>query len=481
MGSTALHLLHAGRAGSAALVAPDGSEVSYAALTSLASDISRLLDVSQKALVACLVRRDPASIAVCAAALGMGHAVLPFESQSPLVIREMCRKFTPDFIASADAAELPDGYLRVGEVSGVVVHRRTEAAAGDDLSPELAMLLRTSGSLGPPKAVRLSYDNLASNASAIADVLSFDNVSRGVTTLPIDFSFGLSIVNSHLFAGASLLVTDAPVISPAFWSSVRKAACTDIAAVPFTYRVLDARGWDPSLFPSLRLACQAGGGLAPAVIERIARRLQGCGSAFVPMYGQTEATARIACMPPGETLDHIGSAGVAVPGGRLSIEDDEIVYEGPNVMLGYAASRADLSAGDHLGGRLRTGDIGSLRDGYLYVVGRRDRDVKVLGRRVNLDAFGTEIGPDVAVVADGDDRLVAFHATSDDEAVAAGARTAAVTAGIAPSTVVTRSVAVLPRTPTGKVDYGALSQSLQGLPAPAKEVRPIPDTPDRGG
>ena len=121
------------------------------------------------------------------------------------------------------------------------------------------------------------------------------------------------------------------------------------------------------------------------------------GGRFFVMYGQTEATARIAYVPPDRLSEKLGSAGIAIPGGRLSIEPagagtmdgpvtGEVVYEGPNVMLGYATGSGDLALGDELGGVLRTGDIGYLdEDGFLFLVGRSKRIAKVFGLRINLD------------------------------------------------------------------------------------------------
>lgn len=105
------------------------------------------------------------------------------------------------------------------------------------------------------------------------------------------------------------------------------------------------------------------------------------------MYGQTEATARMAVLPPERLADKLGSAGLALPGGRLEADDDgEILYHGPNVMMGYADTADDLSRGDDLGGVLRTGDLGRVDpDGFLHITGRLKRMAKIFGIRVNLD------------------------------------------------------------------------------------------------
>lgn len=76
------------------------------------------------------------------------------------------------------------------------------------LNPDLILCLTTSGSTGSPKLVRLSLKNLESNAESIAEYLQIDKNERPVTTLPMYYSFGVSVINSHLIKGATLLLTD---------------------------------------------------------------------------------------------------------------------------------------------------------------------------------------------------------------------------------------------------------------------------------
>ena len=259
-----------------------------------------------------------------------------------------------------------------------------------DAHPDLALLLSTSGSTGAAKLVRLSHDNVASNASAIADYLGLGPSDVALTTLPLHYSYGLSVLTSHLLAGASLVLTDESVTRCSLWELAERAGVTSFAGVPHTYALLETSGCVDRLPSTLRYCTVAGGRLDPAAVRAWAQRVP----SFVVMYGQTEATARMTWLPPHLAAERPDTIGVPIPGGSLRIDpvegpgDDgvgELVYEGPNVMLGYATSPADLALGRTVH-ELRTGDLGVQdEDGLFRVVGRLARFAKVLGLRIDLD------------------------------------------------------------------------------------------------
>ena len=151
----------------------------------------------------------------------------------------------------------PDVVLRGADL----LERRPGSA--HDLHPDLALMLSTSGSTGSPKLVRLSHDNLTSNAEAIADYLGIRASDVAATTLPMHYCYGLSVINSHLVAGASLLLTDLSVVDACFWDAVRAHRVTTFAGVPYTFDLLDRVGFADLDLPSLRYVTQAGGRLAP--------------------------------------------------------------------------------------------------------------------------------------------------------------------------------------------------------------------------
>lgn len=333
-----------------------------------------------------------------------------------------------------------------------------ERFTATEVHPDLALLLTTSGSTGNPKLVRLSADSVRTNAEQIAEVLDITSDEVAITTLPLFYSYGMSVLNSHLIKGATVVLERTGIMQRDFWNAVNEHRVTSMAFVPSQYEMLRRLRFDPAKYPSLRTLTQAGGRLRTDLVTDFAQRMATVGGKLYVMYGQTEAAPRMATLPPERLEEKLGSVGRALPGGAFTIEDDEVVYRGPNVMMGYADTAADLTLGDVQGGELRTGDLGRVDDeGFLFITGRIKRMGKVFGVRINLD--DVEKNFPVAAVA-GDDKLVVFaEGISDDEA--RGLRTKiAEWLGTHFSGVVVSSVEALPLLPNGKIDYRALESSL---------------------
>lgn len=267
-----------------------------------------------------------------------------------------------------------------------------------NLYNELALLLTTSGSTGSPKLVRQSYLNIEENAKSIAAYLELDETERPITTLPMNYTYGLSVINSHLLVGATVLMTETSYAQKGFWDFFRREKATSLAGVPYTYELLKKIRFFRMELPSLRCMTQAGGKLIPERHKEFAEYAQKNGKRFYVMYGQTEATARMSYLPYQKSLGKYGSMGIAIPGGKFYLQDldgsrisqpnvaGELIYEGPNVTLGYAECIQDLAKGDERNGVLETGDIAQFdEDGYYYIVGRLKRFLKIYGNRVNLD------------------------------------------------------------------------------------------------
>lgn len=267
-----------------------------------------------------------------------------------------------------------------------------------ELYPELGLLLTTSGSTGSPKFVRQSYDNIRSNAESIVEYLKLDETERPITTLPMNYTYGLSIINSHALVGATLLVTEKSLMQKEFWTFFKEGKATSFGGVPYTYEILDKLRFMRMELPSLRTMTQAGGKLTPELHAKFAAYAKEKGKNFVVMYGQCEATARMGYLPADMAVEKCGSMGIAIPGGKFVLMDaageeihephvtGELVYEGANVTLGYAECGEDLAKGDERQGLLQTGDMAQFdEDGYYYIVGRKKRFLKIYGNRVNLD------------------------------------------------------------------------------------------------
>jgi acyl-coenzyme A synthetase/AMP-(fatty) acid ligase len=325
--------------------------------------------------------------------------------------------------------------------------------------PDLALLLTTSGSTGNPRLVRLSRTAVLSNAHAIATALGIARSDVAATTLPLHYTYGLSVLHSHLVSGATVLVTDGTVMQRGFWRDVADHGVTSLAAVPYQCEMLRRLHFNPADHPRLRTLTQAGGRLRPELVAEFHERMTAAGGRLVVMYGQAEATARMTVMPDGALPEKLGSVGLAVPGGSVSVAGDgEIVYRGPNVMMGYAETAGDLARGDELGGVLPTGDLGGLdADGFLYISGRKRRIAKIFGVRVNLDDVERMLSGHGALAAvGGDDRVRLWVEGADEPAREALRAEAARRLGTHSTGIEVRAVDRLPLLANGKVNYRAL-------------------------
>lgn len=341
------------------------------------------------------------------------------------------------------------------------------------LNDQLALLLTTSGSTGSPKLVRQSYTNIQSNAEAIVEYLELDDTERPVTTLPMNYTYGLSIINSHALVGATMLLTTQPIVAKEFWSFMKENKATSFGGVPFTYEMLKRIRFFRMDLPDLRTFTQAGGKLAPQLHKEFAEYAEKTGKHFVVMYGQTEATARMGYLPYDKALEKFGSMGKVIPGGKFILRDindnpitepdvvGELVYEGDNVTLGYAECGADLIKGDERGGRLETGDMAKMdADGYYYIVGRKKRFLKLFGNRVNLDEIDRMVKAefeDLDCASTGNDDLMQIFITNEarkDEVMELiHDRT-----HLNPRAYTVRIVSEIPKNEAGKVLYKDLPQ-----------------------
>ena len=262
------------------------------------------------------------------------------------------------------------------------------------INNDLALLLSTSGSTGSKKFVRISYENIYQNTKDIIDFLKIDVNHRTVTTMPPFYTYGLSVINTHLVAGASIVITNSRVTEKAFWKLINDQKVTSFAGVPYFYEILNKIRFDQLSLPHLKYFTQAGGALRKDLIEYFLKYSEKNKKQFIVMYGQTEATARMTYLPYEMSKKKIGSVGIPIPGGKIHLKNDksssdksgEIIYEGKNVSMGYAKNIEDLSKENENQGVLETGDLATKdNDGYIYIVGRKSRDVKLFGHRISLD------------------------------------------------------------------------------------------------
>ena len=456
-----------------------GEVVTYTELASrIAARKAELGTTRRLVLVAGTNEIEP--IITYLAALSAGHPVILVPGDNPRNLAAVEAAYDPDVVFS----------------SGELVARRVGTA--HELHPSLALLLSTSGSTGSPKLVRLSAENIEANTASIATYLGIRSSDVAATTLPMHYCYGLSVINSHLVVGASLLLTSHSVVDECFWDLFREHGATTFAGVPYTFELLDRVGFGSMDLPSLRYVTQAGGRMPPATVSRYAELGQRRGWDLFVMYGQTEATARMAYLPPDLAVSSPSSIGVAIPGGKFALEElpemplsrvtgsvgsvvgsvvGELVYSGANVMLGYACSPADLARGREVTS-LRTGDVARRTPEGLYeIVGRRSRFAKILGLRIDLDQTESAFAASgvTAFCADGEGRLVVAVSSQgkpvDVEFVQGLAKEHF---GLPYGAVRVCPVAEIPRLPSGKPDYRSISSLADGAGRPSftKVCRP---------
>ena len=364
--------------GTAAAVHLRDRTLTYAALADLVDDAVAQLGTGRR-LVLLAADNTLDTLVTYLGALAAGHVPLLAPGDRPQHLDSLAAAYDPDVVVGRG----PRGWQ--------VVERHQEAA--HELHPDLALLLPTSGSTGSPKVVRLSHTNLESNATAIAEALGIRDTDRAVTSLPLHYCYGLSVVHSHLAVGASVVLTDLSVVDPCFWDLFDATGATALAGVPHSFDLLERSGFSERDHPTLRSVTQAGGRLDPERVQRLGALGRERGWDLFVMYGQTEATARMAVLPPDLVASRSGTVGVPVPGGAFRLDPlgeldcgiGELVYSGPNVMLGYADSVDDLGRGREVH-ELRTGDLARIGpDGLVEIVGRRSRFAKVVGLRIDLD------------------------------------------------------------------------------------------------
>ncbi len=408
---------------SVALIEDNGTELTYGQLKDISDYISSYIDGRKLVFVMC---RNTAGCLAGYVSFLNEHIVpvmLSAELHDNLVL-DLIHIYKPAYIwAPSDAIERFSDVNIEYETLGYCL-LKTNYREGFSLYKELALLLTTSGSTGSPKFVRQSYENIRANAESIVSYLELDNTERPITTLPMNYTYGLSIINSHLMVGATILLTEKGLMQKEFWTFFKDKEATSFGGVPYTYEMLNKLRFFNMKLPSLRSMTQAGGKLLPELHEKFAIFAKENGIKFFIMYGQCEATARMGYLPYEDAIKKKGSMGIAIPGGTFNLIDEEgniisnpdvvgeLVYRGANVTLGYAEKGEDLIRDDERKGLLETGDMAKFdSDGYYYIVGRKKRFLKIYGNRVNLDEMERSIKGEFqseCAVAGTDDHMMIF-------------------------------------------------------------------------
>lgn len=263
---------------------------------------------------------------------------------------------------------------------------------------KLQFLMATSGSTGSPKLVRYKKGNLEANAKNVAIAFGWTERERPVCDLGMQYTMGLNVINSHLYVGATVLLTTFNLLSGEFWNYIKTERATNFTGVPFSYDIFYRLRFERMDLPYLTTLSEGGGKLTDARFIQLAEYAQRTGKRFIASFGTTETSARMACLPAELALTKTGSIGRAIPEGELFLVDEsgsvltdpiaegELCYKGPNVTMGYAVCREDLMKDDEFKGVYHTGDLARRdEDGCYFVTGRLSRFLKLLSYRVSLD------------------------------------------------------------------------------------------------
>lgn len=451
-----------------AFVSDLGEKMSYKDIQGFSDRIKKV--INKRSFVFCLCDNTAGSL--CGYVSFIDNGVVPLLLNASIDIElldYLIQLYEPNYVWLKDtlSESYPNYKTIFSELGYSLVQISKKEVALDN---QLALLLTTSGSTGSPKLVRLSYTNIQANAESIAEYLNISENDRPITALPMSYTYGLSVINSHLIKGATLLLTDKSIAQKEFWTFFRIQKATSMAGVPYSYEMLKRLRFFSMDLPDLKTLTQAGGKLSPELVKEFVEDAKKKGRKFFVMYGQTEATARMSYLPFEKAKEKFKSVGIAIPGGDFTLineqghiiesfdTDGELIYSGKNVSMGYAECREDLAKSDENGGVLHTGDIARRdSDGFYYITGRLKRFIKIYGNRVNLDEseqIVKTITPACACVGK-DDKMIVYVT---DKTICSQVRTLlSEKTGLNNLAFEVRYIAEIPKNSSGKVQYTELN------------------------
>jgi len=341
------------------------------------------------------------------------------------------------------------------------------------INDHLMLLISTSGSLGDPKCVKLSYKNIAQNSLAISEYLKINVNDRAITTLPMNYSYGLSIINTHLNSGASIVLTDKTLVDKLFWKLFDNFKVNNFNGVPFTFEILKKVGLSKIFNKNIRYITQAGGRMNNKYIKEITEKSLKNNIKFYVMYGQTEASPRMSYLDMNLWPNKQGSIGMPIPGGNFWLENNggekieksnetgELFYSGNNVFMGYSNNYKDLDKKDENQGKLNTGDIAKKdREGFYFVVGRKKRIIKLYGERISLDYVEDKLKEqNYNIACEGnDDQLFIFYEKKNNININKNEISKII--NIIPSRFNLKQLDNLPKNESGKILYNNLKKAI---------------------
>ncbi len=376
-----------------AVVDDSGEQLTYGNLCDFSEEFAKHLP--KRSLVFLMAENRNGSLLGYIACLSNGIVPLILSAKTEeSLYASLYNLYQPEYIWAPNEMVEKLGHEKVYEAHGYALLHTGNAPVA--MHPDLALLLPTSGSTGSPKLVRHSLRNIEANADNVRRMFEMDGTEKAMAILPMHYTMGLSVIASHLLAGATLLLSGRSLLDRGFWAMLKEA--TSFTGVPYSYELLMKMRFTRMDLPNLRIITQGGGKLTEEMFRALAQYAHDKGKKFIATFGQSECTARMAYLPAELAMEKTCSIGMAEPGGQLSIVDEngnesfegeatgEMVYRGENVTLGYANCKEDLLKGDENHGVMHTGDLARRdADGCYFIVGRLKRFLKIFGLRIGLD------------------------------------------------------------------------------------------------
>tara|TARA_B110000444_G_C18851844_1_gene606430 strand:- start:2222 stop:3610 length:1389 start_codon:yes stop_codon:yes gene_type:complete len=432
------------------------------------SDINRISEViNQRALLLLVIDNKYEAIIFYIFAIRYRIPVLLVdENITAIDLEKIIINYKPLFVAKPKHNKIATSNSdKILKIKSYYLIKLKENDTALKINSKLALLLTTSGTTGSKKFVRLSHINLLSNTESITSYLNINSKNVTITTLSPSYSYGLSIINSHLNKGACIILNNFSIIQKQFWSLCKKYKVNSFSGVPYSFELMKRINLSDFISKDLNYLTIAGGALDNKSLRYFVDLFQNMNLKLYVMYGQTEASPRISYVPYEYLEKKIGSIGIPVPGGKMSIattKDDnsgELIYTGLNVCLGYAENFEDLKKGDENNGVLYTGDLAKVDDdNFYYIIGRTKRIIKYYGNRINLDEIEkqlNELKVESACVGD-DTELKIFHCHINDVPLISDIlKKLKINKKFYETKVITK----IPRNNSGKIDYSFLKKN----------------------
>jgi len=377
-----------------AAIDAQGHQLTYGELCTFSNDLAALMP--SRSLLFLLTENNVGGIAWSIGCIAAKQVPLILNAHTEEgLFQNLMQIYLPPYLCVPKVHSLTGQYEIVHERFGYVLLKTGNEAC--PIHEELSHLLPTSGSTGSPKLVRHKYANIEAAALNISTFFELTKIDRPLLVLPLYYTMGLSVVFSHLYVGATILVTNQSMTDRAFWQFLKEQQATSFTGVPYSFEILNLMRFFRMDLPDLQLLTQGGGKMPRALNQKFVDYCKSSGKRWIATYGQSEGTARMAWLPAEWAESKMGSIGRAVPNGEMFLIDGEgneitepnvqgeMCYRGKNVTMGYARKQEDLLLGDERNGFLKTGDLAYQdEDGCFYIVGRMGRFLKLFGMRIGL-------------------------------------------------------------------------------------------------